>query len=217
MHDLAGAKALLQGADDILKAQHDPLAFAARQALIDALERLRALPEPDREGLYLQLAALREQVSGLNALNPNFRPADEDAAAQAETSRWQRWWHKLSGYLRIDLHADQDIRPLLDGQRLAQVRLTLALALEQAQWAALEGKGEVYRTALTQAQALLGDYFSAENREVAALGLRLGELAEEPVAVEAPDLRPALDALQGYLAQRQRDLGEPAKDAEGAQ
>lgn len=204
LQDIASATALVQGADDILRAQDDPLAFAARGELIKALETLRALPQPDRNGLFLQLSALRSQADQLQTLAPEYE-IDETGAAPVPTDApwWQRSWDTLSKYVRLELHADQDIRPQLAGQSLAQVRLTLSLALEQAQWAALNAQPEIYRAALTQAQELLKTYFDAQSREVGALASRLAQLAEQPVSVEIPDLRPALLGLQAYLKERE--------------
>src|SRR5690606_11120257 len=141
---------LVQGADDILRAQNDPQAFAARGELIKVLEALRSLPQVDRSGLFLQLAALRGQIDGLQMLAPEYLAPDEvpSTVSVSDSSRWAELWQQLSRYVRIDLHADQDVRPQLAGQSLAQVRLTLALALEQAQWGALNGEQEVYRQAL---------------------------------------------------------------------
>ena len=206
LQDVASATALLQAADDILRTQDDPLGFAARGELIKALEALRALPQPDRNGLFLQLAALRAQAERLTRLAPEFRP-DETPPTAAEggapESFWQNWWRNISRYVRIDLQADQDIRPLLAGQSLAQVRLALALTLEQAQWGALNAQPQVYTAALDQARQVLGSYFDAENPAVQSLQQRIATLAEQPVAVQAPDLRPALLALQAYLQRRQ--------------
>ncbi len=110
---------------------------------------------------------------------------------------------KISRYIRIDFNAGQDIRPLLAGEQLAQVRLTIGLALEQAQWAALNGKQEVYEQALKQAQDVLDGYFNVELADSRALKLRIDELAKQPVTVQVPDLAPALSALQSYVSRRE--------------
>jgi len=214
LQDIASATALVQGADDILRAQDDPLAFAARGELIKALETLRALPQPDRNGLFLQLSALRSQVDQLQTLAPEYEIDRADSApAPADLPWWQRTWDKLSKYVRLELHADQDIRPQLAGQSLAQVRLTLSLALEQAQWAALNAQPDIYRAALTQAQELLKTYFDTQSHEVGALASRLAQLAGQPVSVEIPDLRPALLGLQAYLKEREAPRQDkPAAD-----
>lgn len=214
MQDIPSAIALMQVADDILRAQNDPLGFAARGEMIKALEALRALPQPDRDGLFLQLAALREQGERLLHQAPAFtRQPGAEAPEQATQERfWEYAWRKVSPYLRIELNAEQELRPLLAGQNLAQVRLALGLALEQAQWAALNGRPEVYGAALQQASDVLAGYFDTANPAARSLAQRLAEMAEQPVTVQTPDLRPALQSLQAYVAQRQQARGE-APDA----
>ena len=60
-----------------------------------------------------------------------------------EPQWWQRVLQTLSEYFRIDFNADRNIRHVLAGQSLTQVRLALSLALEQAQWGALHGQTAV--------------------------------------------------------------------------
>src|SRR5690606_32406805 len=135
--------------------------------LIKVLEALRSLPQVDRSGLFLQLAALRGQVAQLQMLAPEYiLPVEVQSSVNAsDSSRWEALWQELSRYVRIDLHADQDVRPQLAGQSLAQVRLTLALALEQAQWGALNGQPEVYRQPLAAAGDVQATYFDREDRK----------------------------------------------------
>ena len=219
LQDVDSAIALVQGADDILRAQNDPQAFAARGELIKVLEALRSLPQLDRSGLFLQLAALRGQAAQLQTLTPEYLvPAEAPAGANnaSDASRWEELWQQVSRYVRIDLHADQDVRPQLAGQSLAQVRLTLALALEQAQWGALNGEPEVYRQALAAAGDVLDSYFDRDNQAVQALRQRIGELAEQPVVAQLPKLDNALDVLQAYLKRREAAELMPDAQAEPA-
>ncbi|HSC82812.1 MAG TPA: uroporphyrinogen-III C-methyltransferase, partial [Pseudomonas sp.] len=182
----------------------------ARGELIKVLEALRSLPQVDRSGLFLQLGALRGQVAQLQMLAPEYiLPPAAPAVANAnasDSSRWADLWAELSRYVRIDLHADQDVRPQLAGQSLAQVRLTLALALEQAQWGALNGQPEVYRQALNAASEVLGQYFDRDNQAIQAMQARIGELQQQKVVAELPKLDVALNTLQAYL--KQREAGE---------
>ena len=219
LQDVDSAIALVQGADDILRAQNDPQAFAARGELIKVLEALRSLPQLDRSGLFLQLAALRGQAAQLQTLTPEYLvPAEAPAGTNnaSDASRWEELWQQVSRYVRIDLHADQDVRPQLAGQSLAQVRLTLALALEQAQWGALNGEPEVYRQALAAAGDVLDSYFDRDNQAVQALRQRIGELAEQPVVAQLPKLDNALDVLQAYLKRREAAELMPDAQAEPA-
>ncbi len=226
LQDVDSAIALVQGADDILRAQNDPQAFAARGELIKVLEELRGMPQIDRSGLFLQLAALRGQVAQLQMLAPEYiLPVEVPSTVSAsDSSRWDTLWQELSRYVRIDLHADQDVRPQLAGQSLAQVRLTLALALEQAQWGALNGEQEVYRQALASASEVLDSYFDRDNQAVQALQKRVAELSGQSVSTQLPKLDNALNTLQAYLKRREAaellpETEEPAAEAieEGGQ
>jgi uncharacterized protein HemX len=207
LQDINSATALVQGADEILRGQDDPAAFAAREQLAKSLEALRATVNPDRTGLFLQLAALREQVAQLHALSPTFVGSDgvlSDLAAEGDAgSWWAEWLETLSQYFRIDFSADENIRPLLAGQSLTQVRLALSLALEQAQWAALHGQTPVYRQSLLQAREVLDAHFDLDNPNSRALRARIEELLEQPIEVAAPDLSGSLNAVQAYIQRKQ--------------
>ena len=215
LQDVDSATALVKGADDILRAQNDPQAFAARGELIKVLEALRGVPQIDRSGLFLQLGALRGQVARLQMLAPEFIPSAEapGSVSASDSSRWAELWQELSRYVRIDLHADQDVRPQLAGQSLAQVRLTLSLALEQAQWGALNGEQQVYEQALAAAGEVLDTYFDRDNQAVQALRSRIGELAGQRVTTQLPTLDDALNTLQAYLKRREAAEPVPAEEA----
>ena len=208
LQDINSATALVQAADEILHEQDDPAAFAAREQLAKSLEALRSTLNPDRTGLFLQLGALREQVAQLNALAPSFSGeggvlSELADAGVVEQQWWQRGLQTLSEYFRIDFNADRNIRPLLTGQSLTQVRLALSLALEQAQWGALHGQVAVYQQALQQAREVLDAHFDVDNPNSRALRARIDELAQQPIAVAPPDLSPALNAVQAYLQAKQ--------------
>ncbi|CAD5106353.1 uroporphyrinogen-III C-methyltransferase [Zestomonas carbonaria] len=222
LQDINSATVLVQGADDILRDQDDPATFAAREQLAKALVTLRSLSEVDRTGLFLQLGALRAQSAQLNSLAPAFvGQGDGHFSLTADgdgSSRWAQWWEALSRYIRIDFDADQNIRPLLAGQSLTQVRLALTLALEQAQWAALNGQQAVYQQALGQARDVLESAFNDDNPDRQALLARIAELIDRPVAVEPPDLGPSLSAVQAYIGRRQaaRNQAVPPEQPENA-
>ncbi|TDV64457.1 uroporphyrinogen-III C-methyltransferase [Pseudomonas sp. LP_7_YM] len=219
LQDINSAKALVQGADEILREQDDPAAFGAREQLAKSLAALGSVDQPDRTGLFLQLAALRDQVTQLNALAPEYKDQGESLLGLTdgkEDSYWAKWWEKISRYIRIDFHADKNIRPLLAGQSLTQVRLALSLALEQAQWAALNGQAQVYTQAVTEARSVLNANFNQDNSQSKMLGERLDELAKKPVSVITPDLTQSLGAVQAYLQQRHTPVdGALEQPAEG--
>lgn len=223
MQDVQSAESLIAEADLILRKQDDPGAYGTRQKLLEGLEALRSLPDLDRTGLFLQLGALRGQANQLNGLAPEFENGPGQPQAQDE-SRWRRWLDELTRYVRIDFNAGTDVKPLLAGQSLAQVRLALSLAIEQAQWAVLNGNQQVYRQSLEQAARIIEDHFSEENGQSRGLRDRIEELAKRQVSVTLPDLTPALQAMQAYVKTRESasdnepgetpERGAPASEAE---
>lgn len=217
LQDVATAEALVLAADDVLREQDDPAAYAAREQLSRSLEALRTTQRPDRVGLFLQLGALREQVAALNPLAPTFEGQGDvlsDLAAEGDGHAWWgEWVKKLSEYFRIEFDADRNVRPLLSGQSLSQVRLSLSLAVEQAQWAALHGQTGVYRQALKQAEEILDAHFNLDNPDSRALRQRFAELAGESIEVKVPDLSDSLDALQAYLQRKQAQRRQISTEA----
>ena len=209
MQDIKSAEMLVNEADLILRSQDDPGAYGTRQKLLEGLEALRSLPELDRTGLFLQLGALRGQTGQLAALAPEF----ENGAAQpadATQPQWKQWLNELTRYVRVDFDAGTNVKPLLAGQSLAQVRLALSLAIEQAQWAVLNGNAEVYRQALGQAVEILAGHFSEDNANARGLRERIEALRNRQVAVDLPDLAPALEALQVYVQKRESAADDAA-------
>ncbi|MFF7707398.1 uroporphyrinogen-III C-methyltransferase [Pseudomonas sp. NPDC007930] len=216
LQDVTSAKALVEGADQILREQDDPAAFATREQLARTLAALGSVEQPDRTGLFLQLGALRDQAATLSALAPEFQaqggaaplPATEDGWLH-----WRRYWQKISGFFRVDFNPDANVRPLLAGQSLGQVRLALSLGLEQAQWGALNGQKAVYDQALDQALQVLTSSFNQDNVQARQLREQLVALKGKPVEVQTPDISASINALHAYLAQRHTP--EPAAPREG--
>ncbi|MEN5091334.1 uroporphyrinogen-III C-methyltransferase [Pseudomonas protegens] len=215
LQDISSAQALVQGADDILREQNDPGSFAAREQLAKSLAALRSTEQPDRTGLFLQLGALRDQVLELSAVAPEYKDRGESllglTADGDGASRWAQWWDQVSRYFRIDFNADKNIRPLLAGQGLTQVRLALSLALEQAQWAALNGQAAVYTQALTEARDVLTGNFNQDNPQSKIMLERLSELSKQPVTVVTPDLAKTLSTVQAYLERRNLNAEDSVK------
>ncbi|AXK54543.1 uroporphyrinogen-III C-methyltransferase [Pseudomonas protegens] len=215
LQDISSAQALVQGADDILREQNDPGSFAAREQLAKSLAALRSTEQPDRTGLFLQLGALRDQVLELSAVAPEYKDRGESllglTADGDGASRWAQWWDQISRYFRIDFNADKNIRPLLAGQGLTQVRLALSLTLEQAQWAALNGQAAVYTQALTEARDVLTSNFNQDNPQSKIMLERLSELSKQPVTVVTPDLAKTLSTVQAYLERRNLNAEDSVK------
>ncbi|HZJ93798.1 MAG TPA: uroporphyrinogen-III C-methyltransferase [Thiopseudomonas sp.] len=204
LHDTNSASFLLQAADHILMEQNDPAAFAAREQLAHSITALRSGGSLDRTGLFVKLGALYQHANQLTDLAPEFISIqDQPSVAKADgAGRLAQWWESISRYVRIDFNASEQVQPLLAGQSLTQVRLALGLALEQAQWAALNGAEAVYQQALQQALDILDAHFSTEDSKVGNLRAQISELHEQKVRQELPNLSAALTTLQAYINTR---------------
>jgi len=205
LHDTNSARFLLEAADHILLEQNDPAAFAAREQLARSIVALKSSGSLDRTGLFVQLGALYQQANQLTHLAPEFTRGQGQRAEIASgdgAGRWAQWWEQISRYLRVDFNASEQVQPLLAGQSLTHVRLALGLALEQAQWAALNGATEVYQQALQQALNILDAHFSAEDPSVSSLREQISALYEQKVSQQLPNLTAALTTLQAYIDTR---------------
>lgn len=214
LHDTNSARYLLEAADQILQAQNDPAAFAAREQLARSIAALRSNNTVDRTGLFVKLGALHQQASQLTHLAPEFvkgKGEQSEVSSGDGAGYWAQWWEQISRYLRVDFNASEQVQPLLAGQSLTQVRLALGLALEQAQWAALNGATEVYQQALQQALAILNAHFSEKDPNVSGLREQISELHEQKVSQELPDLNSALITLEAYINTRS-SLKEPSEE-----
>jgi uroporphyrin-III C-methyltransferase len=213
--DVRSAKELLRAVDDILREQPDTGVFAVRQQLAQAQAELDTLPEIDRSGIYLRLAALHEQVNRIVALPvPVFDPdevsvEEEYEDRMARRTRAERVLMRLERYVRVDFQRGKVITPLLDEAEMQRIRRTLQLTLEQAQWAALRGEPEIYSSSLARADGMLQQFFELDNPQVRALQGQFALLAELQVALETPDLAPLQRSLNAYK--------QSLRDAAGAQ
>ena len=214
--DVESASELLEGVDAILREQPDSGVFAVREELARVQAEIEALPEIDRSGIYLRLAALHEQVNRLVLLPvPEFDPDEVSVEEEyedrlARRTRGERLLMRLERYVRVDFQRGKVITPLLDEAEMQRVRRTLQLTMEQAQWAALRGESDIYLASLAQAKNILQQFFELENPQVKAMQNQLSALAERQVDLEPPDLSALQQDLAAYIQSRRSptDNGE---------
>jgi len=202
MQDLKSALHLVEAADQILFEQDDIAAYPARDAIAQALADIQAMPKLDRAGLFMRLGALQRQVSQLDQLMPGFELSENTLETVTDSAFWRQWTDQLSSYVRLDFNSPDDIQPLLSSQEITHIRLAISLALEQAQWGALNGQQQTYDQAIQQGLDLLKYYFSSDNHTAQTLTSLLKELVDQPVSQTMPDIKPALLTLQAYIQDR---------------
>ncbi len=209
-----GALALLQAADDIVKAQKDPELYRVREALANDITALQLAGAIDREGIYLQLAAIIKQLDGLpNSIPENFQDIKESEHPLMETSRdvedgaiknsFKKLLSHFQSYFRVrHIEDNVDISVAIQQSEIAKVRLTMLL--ESAQLALLREQQEIYNSSLTKAKELVLIYFSAgssnsDEAQAEKLSALIEKLQAEPVEQPIPDIQQSQIVLGDYL------------------
>ncbi|TLM78007.1 uroporphyrinogen-III C-methyltransferase [Microbulbifer harenosus] len=205
--DSRAALGLLQEVDTIVRNVDLPDLYGVRQQLARDITALKLAENVDREGIYLRLRALEEQMTKLN-IQPQFDLAQHDAAAaqyQAENkdvgenhfrSSWSNFVDFLKGSVRI---RDGEVDPvLLSPQSETRFRQSLRLNMEQAELAVLRADEAVYKDSLNHARQLLLDYGVDNPQRQVILG-ELESLAQEKITTDLPNLSASQSALRNYI------------------
>ncbi|WP_299597562.1 uroporphyrinogen-III C-methyltransferase [uncultured Microbulbifer sp.] len=205
--DSRAALGLLNEVDTIVRQVDLPDLYGVRQQLARDITALKLVENVDREGLYLRLRALEEQMVKLN-IQPQFDLAKRDAAAaqtQADNkavgedhvrSSWDNFLNFLKGSVRI---RDGEVDPvLLSPQSETRFRQSLRLNMEQAELAVLRADDTVFKDALNHARQLLLDY-GVDNPQRAVILRELEELSQETIKTDLPNLSASQTALRNYI------------------
>ena len=204
--DSRAALALLEEVDSIVRQVDLPDLYGVRQQLARDITELKLVENIDRDGIYLRLRALEEQLLR-TSIQPEFELAKQNGESDgtqpelpADATPWQRSWHNFTLFAQKFFHVrDGNIDPvLLSPQSEVRFRQSLRLNMEQAELALLREDTTVYRDSLQRVRQLLLDYGTASNqRDV--LARELQELSELPIEAELPNLAASQSALRNYL------------------
>lgn len=222
--DIRGALAALQSADEVLLETDDIGVYPVREQLAREILALRNLRDVDRTGLYLQLEALREQVTRLTegavigsqepAKAMNTSGADQPGADQSTVqSALQRGWQQFRDSLQeviVIRRMDATVEPLMSPDQSAWARLNLQLMLEQAELAVLRGHGELYQQTLDKALDALNTWFDDSDNRIATLKESVAELRNRDIDPQLPDISRSLTLLKGRIAGRDQPDTEAA-------
>lgn len=214
---------LLITADGILRDLDEVDLLPVREALAKSITALRSAQMVDREGLYLQLKALSEQLVNLPLIEFELEEvavADEGGTLAGGTSAddtsvsedsgllLESWRDQLlqgfnaaldsaSGLIRVR-RRDTPLEPLPSVEEDHQVRYNLAIMLEQAQMALLREEQAIYEASLQKAQQWLKSYFEL-NESALPLVDQLAQLEQENVVQQLPDISEGLEVLRDYI------------------
>ena len=100
---------------------------------------------------------------------------------------------------------------MLAGQSLSQVRLALSLALEQAQWAALNGQAAVYSQVLDEARDILKGNFNPDNAQSKVMLEQVGRAEQATGHRVDAGYDGYTERVQGYLERRNVNAEDSVK------
>lgn len=212
--DIKVALRQLASADERLKTLGDPSLASVREALVRDMAALKKAIVPDKEGLWLRLGEMMEQIGelrlnetlrGLNSQEPEPASVGDDSTSSAPTSTQEPWkralqssWQELKGLIRVTRDPSTQLTPLLSHQEKAELTRSLALVLEQARWALLVEKQDIYVHSLNQVQALLNIYYE-DNHQLTRTLRQLDELKHENILSQLPSLSESFVAINQAL------------------
>ena len=214
-NEATNSLALAQSANGILAELQNADLFAARKKLTEEIEALKLASKVDREGIYLQLLAITQQIENLPLIEPLFEEDEETIAAMEEGEEpesqtlWQRVqrvgknvWHKLSIYVRV---RDQGRRvdAILPPEDQMYLKQNLRLMLEQAQIGLLREEQHVYQASLDKAQNWIRDYYPLNDQAQIVLN-DLEQLKKSNVQQPLPDFTGSAAMVKEYLRQKDR-------------
>ncbi|MEH6467142.1 MAG: uroporphyrinogen-III C-methyltransferase, partial [Porticoccus sp.] len=220
------AIALLITADEILRDLDEVDLLAVRGALAKGITALRMSSGVDREGLYLQLKALSEQLVQLPLIAPELLEGDR-VTLETESVTDDGWQGQLlQGFYRAVDGVGELIRvrrrnaplePLLSPEEDQFLRHNLGMMMEQAQLALLREEQAVYQASLAKAKKWLGDYFDL-NEGAKQLVEQLSQLEQQNIVQQLPDISGGLEALRDYIDSRhKRHSLDSAEEPNGEQ
>ncbi|HTF84744.1 MAG TPA: uroporphyrinogen-III C-methyltransferase [Cellvibrio sp.] len=203
------AVALAQSVDEILRDLNDPDLFPVRKALASEMSELTLAGDIDREGVYLRLLALSEQIEKLPLIEPlgsteEIWPEDEP---QENDSLWVKTKRgfmnvlkKFSHHLRVRDHA-QPVPAILAPDNQIYLKQNMRLMLEQAQAALLREEAQVYQSSLQKAQEWLKTYFPLNTQSVAAQA-ELADLQNVIITQSLPNFAESTALLKAYIERK---------------
>ena len=200
--DASAAIALLQDADQRLSSLNDPQYLPARQAINQDIEQLTLLPKLTTDDTILALMGLNQQVSKLpfNKIVAIDSKEKKQAFKLSENaSDWRenlaKTWQKFLDDFITVRRRDGGAEPLMAPEYRQNLRENLSLKLQLAQWAASQGKAQLFSKTLLDVQHWHQQYFDMDNVANQKFNQRIADLTTAIVAVDYPHTLLSLNVI----------------------
>jgi uncharacterized protein HemX len=207
--NVRAALVAMQAIDQRLSRADKLQVLQLRRAITQDMERLKALPLVDTQGISVKLDNLMSLIPNLPLAVPDAvlarprEPATSDASDNIVVRAGKDLWHELKQLIRIR-ELDSSDPALLSPQQGYFLRENLKLRLLSARTALIAHDETNYKEDLRLAREMLARYFDPKARVNANALATLKQLAENPVTISTPDITNSLAAARAARAARER-------------
>jgi uroporphyrin-3 C-methyltransferase len=187
----------LELADTKIKDLGNPGLTSVRAKISDERTALKAVPQPDTEGIVLELGSLAEALHTLplSRRSPDHFSAELDKGTE---TGWQRARRviidALSNIISVR-RSNTTITPLMSAAEEDMLVRSLDIELQIARLAVIRNEGDLYRTSLLAVASRLERYFDGTAQSVQTARMTISRLAEVRLAEELPDISGSLNLL----------------------
>ncbi len=209
--DSQNALALAISADDVLRDMDQADLVGVRKLLAEEIAVLKLAGVIDREGIYLRLSALANQIDAIPFIEPLGAQealikeeviAEDETVKQKLTRSFYSVLHKLGSYVRVRDHG-KTINAVLPPSEQKYLQQNLRLMLEQAQVALLRNEESIYQESLVKAQNWINQYYSLNEKATAVLE-ELQALQQEEISPDLTNFSNSSSALTEYIVKREK-------------
>jgi uroporphyrin-3 C-methyltransferase len=205
--NVQSALAALQLADSKLQRLDRPQFVPLRRALARDMDRLKAVPFVDVQGLGLKLDQAIGSVDSLPLALEERLPAAPAAAPPENEAPWRRFlravWQDLRQLVRIE-NLDRPEAPLLAPTQQYFLRENLKLRFLAARFDLLFRDQVNFRADLGAAGAWLRQYFDTRSPQVQSLLAQVKQMQATDMGAEVPDLARSLEAVRVLKLAREK-------------
>jgi uncharacterized protein HemX len=169
-------------------------------ALAQDREQIRLVAPTDVEGVYHQITALSEQLSGSSfqvQIDQTINPDSQVSEADNLGAIWQALLQKADRYFSVTSIEGESAR--VSPAQFDLVKQSIRLYLAQAQIALLARDQALYQASLIQASQWLGAIDLSGSGQVSYLQQRLESLQQVSLVANLPNIDRSINALTQYM------------------
>ena len=202
--DARGALALLQEADDIVRAMQEPSARPLREALVRDVHKLKLAADTnvDVEGIFLRLSALSDRVVklGIPSFELKQEPLQPKAGEVLPEEGLALFWYRFKNFLGslYDYQKHPKGRPITLTEDREFLARNVIMLLQQAQLALLRGDNEAYRVSLSGARERVEMYIQQRTGETQFFVAEISELLAVRLRPPMPTIEESIRSVRVF-------------------